>query len=276
MALRNMEPRSPSGRSEQQTRQRKPVRCGRWRKHTEMQLGVPPPDRCTICEWRRHFIKHSDDDYTDVPSWACDSSNPIIMKGLHMKPSQVWIDIISTSRLCSPSSPVVREGRTWLSIPLRFETDVQSKGAAVGAVRFETDVQCSDCDYCYDGCWKASQETVIGFHNTRLESLVTATPSWAGIPNGSGILVDGRLRYGCSTHNGRSGVNVYSDGGCETFENSKGWVQLEVKCTNTTKLQGGRSNRYCICGPYGEVCYKAALVALWIPYDDVPSIVALS
>ena len=83
-----------------------------------------------------------------------------------MKPSQVWIDIISTSRLCSPRSPVVREGRTWLSIPLRFETDVQSKGAAVGAVRFETDVLRSDCDYCYNGCWKASQETVIGFRNT--------------------------------------------------------------------------------------------------------------
>ena len=216
--------------------------------------------RCPICEWRRDLIKHAHDDYTDAPPWACDSACPTILKGLHLKPSKVWIDIISTARLCSPSRPVVRGGRTWLSIPLRAETDVE----------------CSNCHYCYNGCWKASHETVIGYHNTQLDSLVTATPLWNGIRNGSGILVDGRLRYGSSTHNGLSGVNIYSDGGYETFADCKGWVQLEVRCSNTTKLHGGRENRYCIRGKKEDVCYKAALLALWIPYDEVPSIIALS
>ena len=165
-----------------------------------------------------------------------------------------------TKRLCSPVLPVRRDGQLWLSIPLRCETSVQ----------------CSDSHYFYDGWQKDPQETVVGFHNTRLESLVEATPTWTGTPNGNGILVDGRLRYGCCTHNGCSGVNVYSDGGLETFDGSKGWVQLEVRCTNTTKLKGGREGRYCVCGPSGEVCNKAALVALWVIYDEVPKMVALS
>ena len=65
---------------------------------------------------------------------------------------------------------------------------------------------------------------------------VAAASTWTGIPNG--------------------------DGGLETFAGSMGWVQLEVRCTITTTLKGGRSNRCCLCGPSGEVCYKAALVVL--------------
>lgn len=215
--------------------------------------------RCAICKWRRQLIKQTDD-ATDAPEWACDSSHPVILEMLHQRPSPVWRDIILTNRLCSPGLPVRRAGQLWLSIPLRCETSVQ----------------CSDSHYFYDGWQKDPQETVVGFHNTRLESLVEATPTWTGTPNGNGILVDGRLRYGCCTHNGCSGVNVYSDGGLETFDGSKGWVQLEVRCTNTTKLKGGRQGRYCVCGPSGEVCNKAALVALWVIYDEVPKMVALS
>ena len=111
---------------------------------------------------------------------------------------------------------------------------------------------------------------MIGYHNTRLESLINATTSWSG-DIGSGILVDGRLRYGSCTHNGCRGVNIYSDGGYETFAGSQGWVQLELLCLNTTKLQGGRQNRYCIRGPRGAICYKASILALWIPYDEVPT-----
>ena len=215
--------------------------------------------RCAICKWRRQLIKQTDD-ATDAPEWACDSSHPVILEMLHQRPSPVWRDIILTNRLCSPGLPVRRAGQLWLSIPLRCETYVQW----------------SDCHYFYDGCQKDPQETVIGFHNTRLESLVKATSTWTGTPNGNGILVDGRLRYGCCTHNGSSGVNVYSDGGLETFAGSTGWVQLEVRCTNTTKLKGGREGRYCVCGPSGEVCNKAALVALWVIYDEVPKMVAVS
>ena len=215
--------------------------------------------RCAICKWRRQLIKQTDD-ATDAPESACDSSHPVILEVLHQRPSPVWRDIILTNRLCSPGLPVRRAGQLWLSIPLCCETYVQ----------------CSDCHYFYDGCQKDPQETVVGFHNTRLESLVEATPTWTGTPNGNGILVDGRLRYGCCTHNGCSGVNVYSDGGLETVAGSTGWVQLEVRCTNTTKLKGGREGRYCVCGPSGEVCNKAALVALWIIYDEVPKMVLVS
>ena len=208
--------------------------------------------RCKVCEWRRRLIAASNDDDTVAPLWACDSLHPMILEGLHLMPGQTWIDIISTGRLCVPSMPVCRQGRKWLCIPLRCETTVQS----------------SDCTYCYDGCWKAPDETVVGFHNTRLESLVQATPSWTGTPNGHGILVDGRLRYGTCSHNGNIGVNVYSDGGLDTFAGSTGWVQLELRCTNTTKLKGGAPNRYCINGPSGYSCYKAAIFALWVLWDD--------
>ena len=131
----------------------------------------------------------------------------------------------SGRRLCSPGLPVRRDGQLWLSIPLRCETSVQ----------------CSDSHYFYDGWQKDPQETVVGFHNTRLESLVEATPTWTGTPNGNGILVDGRLRYGCCTHNGCSGVNVYSDGGLETFDGSKGWVQLSIASPKT--VSGWKGDR---------------------------------
>ena len=212
--------------------------------------------RCSVCAWRRRLIKTSDDD-TDAPLWACDSAEPVILKGLHQKPSQVWIDIISTDRLCSPSLPVMREGRAWVSIPLRCFTTVQHSNM-------------------YDGCWQHPQDTVIGFHNTKLESLVEPTPSWTGIPNSYGILWDGRLRYGSCTHDTHKGVNLYSDGGLETFDDCTGWVQLEVRCTNTTKLRGGRNNRYCVSGPSGDICNKVAIVALLVPLAELPSIVFLS
>ena len=81
---------------------------------------------------------------------------------------------------------------------------------------------------------------------------------------------------GYCTHNGLSGVNVYSDGGLDTFAGSEGWVQLEVLCTNTTRIPSGRKKRYCVRGPCGEVCHKAAIVALWVLFDEIPSMVYLS
>ena len=73
-----------------------------------------------------------------------------------------------------------------------------------------------------------------------------------------------------------NGVNIYSDGGLETIADSTFGVQLEVRCTDTRELKGGRENQYCVCGPSGEVCDKVALEALWVPSHEVPSIVALS
>ena len=221
--------------------------------------------RCPICAWRRQHIKQ-DEDATDAPPWACDSACPRILEALHSKPSQTWIDIISTDRLCSPDLPVVRQGVQWVCIPLRCDQNIQE----------------SHCQYHYDGLWKDHNQTVIGYHNTRLKSLVNATPSWNGGPIiGCGILKDGRLRYGACTHDGNSGVNVYSDGGLETFDPSTSdeesiWVQLEVRCCNTTSLKGGRAGRFCINGQKGEICYKAAVVALWVPKVQLPAMVFLS
>ena len=218
------------------------------------------PQRCAICAWRRALIP-KEAHATDAPPWTCDSACPKILRGLHEKPSPLWRAIIATDRLSSPEGPIRRDDdRKWVRIPLRCESDVQ----------------CSDIDYQYEGFSQSPHQTVIAFHNTRLESLVEATPSWTGVANGSGILVDGRLRYGTCTHEGNSGVNVYSDGGLETFGSCTGWVQLEVSCTNTTKLKGGRGHRYCIRGPGGEVCRKAALVALWVLWDETPSLVLLA
>ena len=106
-----------------------------------------------------------------------------------------------------------------------------------------------------------------------------ATPGYDGFPIGDGILVEGRLRYGIRTHDGHSGVNIYSEGGLETFngfKGPKGWVQLEVRCSNTTRLVGGRPGQYCVKGPRREVCNKVALVALWVRLDEIPPLVLLS
>ena len=215
---------------------------------------------CKLCKWRRQCI-HGSGDRSDAPHWACDSACPTVLRGLHTVASQVWLDIIGTKRLRLPNLPTVRGGRSWLSIPLRCDLYVAP----------------ARCGYHFNGLWKAYDETVIGFHNTRLESLVRGTPCpYTEIPNGKGILVDGRLRYGSCTHKGNSGVNVYSDGGLETFNGFTGWVQLEVHCTNTTKLTGGRHGRYCVNGPFGQICFKAAIVALWVPLEEVPPMVFLS
>ena len=69
---------------------------------------------------------------------------------------------------------------------------------------------------------------------------------------------------------------MYSDGGLETFLGSQGWVQLEVEVCDTTRLSGGRINRYCVTGPAFERCEKVVLVALWVPMEELPSIVWLS
>ena len=44
------------------------------------------------------------------------------------------------------------------------------------------------------------------------------------------------------------GVNVYADGGLETFEGGQGWVQLEVACQKTTRCAlCGVPRKYTMC-----------------------------
>ena len=220
------------------------------------------PDYCLFCTWRRTYIQQEDGS-TDAPVWACDSQHPPILHALHQLLCSTWTAIIKTARLCSPSR-VVRRGREWVRFPLRID-------------QVDQQVEGSNNWYQYEGRWWWPHEPVAGFHNTRLESLISATHTWNGRTIGKGILWEGRLRYGICTHALNSGVNIYADGGLETFYyGDEPWGQFEVLCTNTTKLHGGRDHRYCVNGPFNEICRKVVLIALWVPSNHVPFFVKYS
>ena len=157
--------------------------------------------------------------------------------------------------LCSPSKPFRRTGSDylWVSFHLRCPSDVEQ----------------ADQSYYYEQKEFKPTETVTAYHNTKSESLVNETRLSNGQRVGNGILKDGRLRYGHRT-DGR--LIVYSDcnRGLDTFDGSMQWVQLELKCTNTKRARGRRSNRYWVCGTAGEKCEKAALVRLLTPLPKVP------
>ena len=128
----------------------------------------------------------------------------------------------------------------------------------------------------YGGATHSPGDRCVGYHNTKLENLIQPFTPWTQTSIGNGILKDGRLCFGVCTHHGNSGVNVYSDGGYETFQGSVDWVQLEAEVCDTTRLRDGRINRYCVRGPAYEICDKVVLKALWIPFDQLPGIVWLS
>ena len=203
---------------------------------------------------------------TDAPADECDSSCPTILKALHDMPSQTWVDIIQTNTLSSCSEPMHRAGSTrqWARIPLRIP-------------EVHHTLQ-SDTDYVFEGNLMLADESVTAFHNTKLSHLVYP-PMWSWSSDAApsyGILRQLRLAYGRCGHGGNVGVNVYADGGLETFEGAQGWVQLEVLCQKTTRLKGGRQHRYCICGPSDELCFYAVLKALWVPMDELPDMVYLA
>ena len=234
----------------------------------EADLLPPPtllPERkpfCSVCAWRRHRIRSLDDEWGE---W-CDSDDPVVLQGLHAFPGFTWQAIIDTGTLSRPSIQRRHDGKEWARLPLRIRLENQYMAEP-------------DCHWVYCGIAQRPGATVLGFHNTPLNSLVEPTIAWNGEGIGNGILVDERLRFGICTHAGCSGVNVYSDGGLQTFDslNTPGWVQLEVACCNTTKLKGGGCDtRYCIRGPGFVTCEKAVLKALWVPLVELPSLVWLS
>ena len=208
-------------------------------------------------------INHEDPDKTDAsprdsdtiyPSWS-NFLSLWIAQGIHPEPPQVWKKIIETDTLCSPSSPFTRTGANylWVSFQLRCPPDVEQ----------------ADQSYFYESVQRKPTETVIGYHNTKLQSLVKETRVSTDQRVGNGILKDGRLRYG---HRSHGGLIVYSDGGLETFDDSLESVQLELKCTNTMRVKGSRNNRYCVCGTAGDICKKAALLRLLVPFPMVPPV----
>ena len=203
---------------------------------------------------------------TDAPVDECDSSWPPILRALHQLPDHTWVDIIESNTLSKCSVPMHRDGSTrlWVRIPLRIpHVDLCLE---------------SDTDFWFEGLTVAADHYVVAFHNTKVQHLVSR-PTWPWVSPQSpnyGILLQRRLAYGRCGHEGNVGVNVYADGGLETFEGAQGWVQLEVLCQKTTRLRGGRSGRYCICGPSDQICKYAALEALWVPKDELPNMVLLT
>ena len=182
---------------------------------------------------------------------------------MHRRPSATWETIIETGTLSPPPPPIVRtDGKDWVRIPLRVGPECRT-------------MEYGGNHWVYDGIHHNPGARCVGYHNTRLENLINPATTWNG-QIGHGILKDGRLFYGVCTHQGNSGVNVYSDGGLETFHGAEGWVQLEVEVCDVTRLHGGRINRYCVKGDAFAPCEKVVLTALWVPMREVPSIVYLS
>ena len=183
---------------------------------------------------------------------------------MHSKPSDTWVAIVETGTLSPPPPSVVRsDGKEWVRIPLRVEPECRT-------------MIYGGNHWVYNGVTCNAGDRCVGYHNTRLENLINGATAWDGQKIGRGILKDGRLCYGVCTHHGHSGVNVYSDGGLETFIGSQGWVQLEVEVCDVTRLKDGRINRYCIKGTPFETCEKVVMTALWVPRAELPSIVFLS
>ena len=174
--------------------------------------------------------------------------------------------IIATDTLGLPERPVRRATgiRPFVRIPLRIDKQHQQ-------IQYVPDDKYQG-DYVYEGRSMSRFETVTVFHGTRLSSLVHSTRDWQGEDLGRGILHQQRLVYGSCTHGNKSGCNFHTDGSW-TFDGSSGWVQLECDVTSTSKLKGGAEGRYCVRGPRNEICLKAILRALWVPYDEIPAMV---
>ena len=184
---------------------------------------------------------------------------------LHTYPGETWKAIVETGTLCPATGPHVRDdGKQWARIQLRISPDCRT-------------MHYGGNHWVYDGVnHYPGGDRCVGYHNTKLENLIQPFTPWTGRPIGNGILKDGRICFGVCTHQGNSGVNVYSDGGLETFDGSTDWVQLEVEVCDTTSLRGGRASRYCVRGPAYETCDKVVLKALWVPFHKLPGIVWLS
>ena len=142
-------------------------------------------DKCHICKWRRFYIQSEDPsaEDTNAPIDECDSEVPHILAAFHTYPGQAWMEIISTGLLSRCSTPVPRGGQLWIRIPLRLPEHHCTLAAA-------------DYVYTYEGTTHGPSLTVTGYHNCHLESLMHKTTPWPNCPVGTGILREGRLRYG--------------------------------------------------------------------------------
>ena len=218
--------------------------------------------KCVICSWLRHRIRPLHERLCDgePPLDECDSESLAILALLHTNPGPTWTAIIDTGVLSHCSTPVPRGGILWVRIPLRMP-------------EAHRQLESGNNQWNFEGRTYSSDEWVLAYHNCHVESLVRSTDCW-GNELGRGILIDGRLRYGYSSHKRNIGVNVYADGGLETFKPQwPGWVQLEVECNSTTKLQSGRGHRYCVKGASGELCMKVRLCTLWVLVYELPPII---
>ena len=84
-------------------------------------------------------------------------------------PGTDWLDIINTGRLCPCSTPVecMDSDRMWVRFPLRLDEEQKT-------------IQHRWDHYYYKGVLEGPNEVGVGFHNTRLASLVHSTSCWNG------------------------------------------------------------------------------------------------
>ena len=174
--------------------------------------------------------------------------------------------------------PMRREesSRYWVRIPLRIDPEnlhIYNDGVTFGDDNYGG-------SYEFENRYYGAREPVTVFHNTKLESLVQPTMDQSGenpldpVLIGEGILNEQRLYHGACTHDQRHGVNVNVDGSW-MFERDRGWVALECLAVCTVKLPK-TWKKYCVRGQPYTKCFKVALKALWVPYDELPAFIFLT
>jgi len=227
---------------------------------------------CAICCWRKEHIepaKDEDDTWVRCCHAFEEFSNPVrsrILELEHAQPPPLWIEIITTKKLCSPHVSFDEVGKRWLEIPLRnMVTDL-----AVPNIHFTVQhgpyLSPRNADY-------SPGDHVVGmYHATKLESLVRPTATCRG---SQGILRDGALHYGMQTHGGAAGVNYYS---CnpETCTAGDGWCLLRLTVASGVRLKGGAKCRHCIKGPEGFQCKYAAVESVMVLMEDAPTFLQLA
>ena len=90
------------------------------------------------------------------------------------------------------------------------------------------------------------------------------------VPTSNGILSEG-FRNGHGTHDGKSGVNMFTVPPTDRFSEGDGWCLLTVRATEGTRLKQGKNPfKLCVVGVPGTLNSKVAVGGLSVLARDVP------
>jgi hypothetical protein len=234
---------------------------------------------CPRCRWR-HEVLQTDDEEAESPSSSSheerEFSCPIRSKILtlfHTDIPELWLRILQTKTL--KSAQLVFRDDCALGVPwYRFEIADKSG---------HRPMMLGDRHFFIDRWYEPGDIAGPFYHNTKLESLVDASPT---APESSGILhghPHPMLKYGICTHDGISGVNFYVDGALETFSAHPmytyvdAWCSIEIFVSSATRLRGGRRGRYSVSSvnrldSSNNECHHAGISAILVPAFHVPHI----